>query len=263
MLQGLADWMKPGRSRGRPLVVFVHIPKTGGTSMRQYMRDAFSERLLLTGKAPRKKGDMAAAKSKELAVRPELARDVDAVSGHARYGMFDLSGIDRDIIYVSIMRDPISRALSMYNYQRTNERHVRNASVKDKTLLELIGETDYLQRIGDQQTRFLFGSKTPNPRKVLGRERYLIGKLEKLDSFLEAASDLFPADRPDFPQLNARAPSYKDEIRAQPGFDEAIAIVRKTIAGDLAFYESFDAVLTSPPLQRWRQTRGAVEHAQA
>lgn len=262
MLQALVDWVKPGRSRGRPLVVFLHIPKTGGTSMRHYLREAFAERVLLTGKSPKKKGEAAAAGSRELKVHPELARDVDAVSGHARYGQFDLSNIDRDLIYISIMRNPISRALSMYNYQRTTERHIRNKVVRDRTLMELIRETDYLHRVVDQQTRFLFGAKDPNPKRVLARERFLIGKLEHLNAFLEEASDLFPIKPPEFPHSNSRGSSYKEEIMAQPGYEEAIDILKKTMAGDVAFYESFDKVLVSPPLQRWRDTR-PVEHPAA
>jgi hypothetical protein len=93
-------------------IFFMHIPKTAGSSV---------HRILELNFAPWETYSLAypALKSQELFVRlPQKKRNsFRLVKGHFPYGFHQ--HVDTDPIYVSFVREPISRVLSDYNYRCT------------------------------------------------------------------------------------------------------------------------------------------------
>jgi hypothetical protein len=248
MFELLRRWRAPDHRGGVPLVAFLHVPRTGGASMRRYLRETFGDRLLL------RPAGLSGARSKQIALAP-LAGTIDAVGGHVHYGRFDTAGLERDVIYISVIRDPVRRMLSQYIYQQAGTGHARHEQAKGRTLAALVEETDYLERSANAQLRVLFGSNWRTPHSVLRKERFLVGKLEHLDGFLGDLRSILPAAPERFPLTHRSANAAKQELQAQPGYEAAVARITEALAAEIAFYNSFGEVLMSEPLRDWQRKR--------
>lgn len=100
----------------RPLVIFLHIPKTAGTAFRHMLyesvvcRDLDQHPMLIQSKREWK-GDINA-----------VADKVDVLCGHFPFGIHErIQG--RACEYVTILRNPIDRVLSYFDYVRTTKEH--------------------------------------------------------------------------------------------------------------------------------------------
>lgn len=96
------------------LVVFVHIPKASGTSFRNFLIYNYGKRY--QGWLPG---------SNNLDDKPHLHADLRAVSSHQRYGFHEKLPLPAPLtpIYVSIVRDPVARFVSTYNFITTFKPH--------------------------------------------------------------------------------------------------------------------------------------------
>ena len=89
-------------------VVFLHIPKTAGTSFVTLARTRYEHRYNIPP------GDHLRDLAR-LAIVSRVRR-LDLVSGHTFYGVHRL--IPGDVTYVTFLRDPVERVISMYFYLR-------------------------------------------------------------------------------------------------------------------------------------------------
>ena len=91
-----------------PTTIFIHIPKTGGTSLRSLFEDHYGDRLLRvyrSGPEPRVHPDEIASITAQQAGAP-------AVFGHFAFGIHEhLPGEAR---YAAVLRDPVMRVVSHY-----------------------------------------------------------------------------------------------------------------------------------------------------
>lgn len=89
-------------------VVFLHVPKTAGTSFVTIARARYQRRYNIP--PGYRKRDLA-----RLAIAARVRR-LEFVSGHASYGIHHL--IPGEVTYVTFLRDPVERVISMYFYLR-------------------------------------------------------------------------------------------------------------------------------------------------
>jgi len=96
-------------------LIFIHIPKTAGTSLRQAMASAYkpSERLYLYD-APQLEGAMLRSDFVRLPV--ERRAELRFVMGHFAFGLH--REIPRESRYVVVLRDPVERVVSHYYHYR-------------------------------------------------------------------------------------------------------------------------------------------------
>jgi hypothetical protein len=109
-------------------VLFLHIPKAGGTTLGEYVYnqarapDDSDEGLLNAGVLfiPYgffKEADLRVPEH----IRPTLARtDLRAVVGHFWFGVHE--HLRRPSTYVTLLRDPVERVVSLYHYLKLDER---------------------------------------------------------------------------------------------------------------------------------------------
>jgi hypothetical protein len=104
-----------------PLWVFLHMPKTGGTTFKAHLERYLSwdEQLVEFsdwGRRYRAERDLA-----EFADRPEEERSRAVVlAGHRlNYGAHRLVPGERDVRYITFLRDPAERCVSLYNFRKS------------------------------------------------------------------------------------------------------------------------------------------------
>lgn len=103
----------------RPIWIFMHVPKSGGTTLKAHLDRYFEmdERLMelsLWGRRYRQKHGRA-----EFIDRSEAERArVDILAGHQiQYGIHHHVPGQRDVRYITILRDPAERCVSLYNFR--------------------------------------------------------------------------------------------------------------------------------------------------
>ena len=113
---------------GAEKVIFLHIPKTAGTSVRQVVTKEYPGRrcLFIYSHSP----------AFFASIKPLLPA-ARAVYGHVSYGIHELLGIRGR--YVAFLRDPVRRVVSFYNHQarkRDSEfyRRIREGLTLDEML---------------------------------------------------------------------------------------------------------------------------------
>ena len=94
-------------------LIFLHMPKTGGTSLRAVLLRSLGGRasikLMNQDEAPL------------LAMSPEARAALGMVEGHMLYGVHER--IPGPCVYITILREPAARLRSWYRYVRRNPKH--------------------------------------------------------------------------------------------------------------------------------------------
>jgi hypothetical protein len=106
-------------------VLHLHVPRTGGISVARALTAAFGNREVLRTK-----------KASDVMAALERGADVGLVSGHFRFGLHELVA---DPLYFIVLRDPVERVRSLYDYIRAvpvHRHHKRFASHSLETLLK-------------------------------------------------------------------------------------------------------------------------------
>jgi hypothetical protein len=115
------------------LVIFTHIPKTAGTSLRHIIQSQFQPHQvfefyhLKTAPPKVRKG---IEKYNNLTVNQKKA--IKFVSGHVGFGLHEF--LLRPCTYITVLRDPVERVVSYYYFLLRNQ----NNLVKNKSLEEFI-----------------------------------------------------------------------------------------------------------------------------
>lgn len=91
------------------LVVFLHLPKTGGSSVEEILRRTYGGYL----QAFRGHRQINTAQKFAERIRPNAA----VVSGHIPYGVHRY--LDRPVQYITMLREPVSRLVSSYAWLRS------------------------------------------------------------------------------------------------------------------------------------------------
>ena len=131
--------------------IFLHIPKTGGSSLRTALRFVYGwRRVHTTPTGVIDPSRVARRLNLPLDPSPKLIR------GHVTYGLHGY--LDGSCCYFTMLRRPIPRVLSLYYYLQEGW---PNAPVADLTLAEYI-ERDHHAYVPNDQTRRLAGPPYPD-----------------------------------------------------------------------------------------------------
>ena len=106
-------------------VIFVHIPKTAGSTLNKILRDQYGRRHTFWMHPPHCAAEVASfcARSEE-----ELQK-IRLVQGHWPYGLHSV--LPGTTSYIAVMRAPVDRLISLYYYIRRNPVHYLYDRVAD------------------------------------------------------------------------------------------------------------------------------------
>jgi hypothetical protein len=101
------------RQEQDPLIVHVHMPKAGGTTLDHLLQAIYGDRLLIAHPLRGWPQEWPPEFKAMVAEKRDYYR---AFSGHSAYGIHEL--FQREALYISSVRDPIDRFESYYNFCR-------------------------------------------------------------------------------------------------------------------------------------------------
>ena len=220
-------------------LIFLHVPKTGGTTFRKILERSYSGEAVLTLKGADYTADFENFANSAESER----RRYRLIQGHLYFGFHDL--VPGDSSYVVWLRDPIARALSFYAHVRTHSDHYLHQRVIDKRLdLRKLIEGNATPELFNLQTRMIAGQRN-NPNRPLDRTALeiakknletnfcFVGLTENFDASLILLGELLGRKVPFYTRRNVtrqRTPA----VHLDPEMDR---LLRKANDLDLELYE--------------------------
>jgi len=159
------------------ILFFTHIPKCGGTSMMEFFGDIFGQRLLVAWTPEH---------HRMISSDPDaISRNFDCIVSHREFG--DHLLLRRQVTYVSMVRDPLERAVSYYNYVRNRPDHFAHADAVGMSFSDFVAQRTEMGEgsFSSEQCKYLCGAKSFESAKQSCVDNYaLVADLSEIDDFL-------------------------------------------------------------------------------
>jgi Galactose-3-O-sulfotransferase len=172
--------------------------------------------------------------------RPSLGslRQTKIFIGHIHYGFHQhLQGAST---YVTILREPVSRVLSLYRYIATNPQHYLHEQVADRSLIDFVSSQVDTEEVENGQTRQIAGvtQGSPNGASLLRAKQNLaeafaaVGLVERFDESLILFKRRLGWKMPFYVRKNVTRRSLEEEAT-----NEAREIISSRNTLDVELYE--------------------------
>lgn len=240
-------------------VIFLHVGKTAGATMRRALRREFRSSEVMELKAPavepgRLRRDGAVAYFESL---PEAARARPRlIMGHMNYGLHE--AVPRPATYVTLLREPIKLILSQYHHVRRHEGHLLHEEAEAYPDLASYLRSGISLEMDNSQTRAFAGDAT-TPFGGCTREMLevakahldgafaVVGLTERFDESLVLMRQAFAWNRIRYVSVNIDPGRDRRETPSE----EDLEIIREQNALDLELYawaaERFASTLRGTP----------------
>jgi hypothetical protein len=230
-----------GMTTGDEILIFLHIPKTGGTTLHHVLERYYSKEQICSFKDPDRHNDIESFKGLSKAKR-EAYR---LIQGHLSFGFHrHLPGRST---YITFLREPIARALSFYYYAKSDPDHylyplLTDGQVDLKTLLRQ--QTATTHELFNLQTSMIAGDEWADPLRPADhdalerakqnlRTHFRVGLTEEFDASLQMLSQTFG--------WKIKAYTKKNVTRRKPQIKtldaETRALLREANALDTELYQ--------------------------
>src|SRR6266700_694198 len=151
-------------------VIFLHIPKTGGSTFHKILERNFARNQILTFDGRRHRDEI--ERFAKLA-EPQRAR-YRLIKGHLFFGFHRF--VPGNSTYVTFLREPVARALSFYSYARSHSDHYLYRPLTEEQLgLRTLRELGTTPELFNHQTRMIAGDQSnldrPLDRSALERAK--------------------------------------------------------------------------------------------
>lgn len=226
-----------------PVTMFVHLPKTAGTTFNSLLSYQYGHRRSLW--VPWDNVDL---EQTLLRLSPEKRQRLNLIRGHFPFGWHEF--LERPVRYITMLRHPVDRVISMYYYFRTGpdcheQRLARSSrSIEDFVTREAttMVENDQVRRLSGQMVGFgevdstIFQTALSN----LNDRFCCVGLTERFDESILLMAQQLHWTRPVF-YLSSNV------TRQRPSLQEISAQARRLIEK----YNEFDLALYEKAVQRF------------
>lgn len=211
-------------------LIFLHIGKTAGTTLRRILRKHYSASETLVVRArhrPREEtlSDFAALPEAERA-RPRL------ILGHTVYGLHD--SVPRPSTYISMLRRPSSLVLSQYSFVLRTPGHRHHKDAQGMSLEDYL-RSGLAQEMNNSQTRAIAGAVDvpygENPPELLEQAKRhidehfaVVGLTERFDESLVAMKMAFGWTKVHYVRANVASKKVTPSPEAQALIDQLNAL---------------------------------------
>ncbi len=234
-----------------PMWVFSHIPKTAGTSLESYLHQAFTLKDILNVNAP------------DLNRLPQCVylknKFPKFITGHHPiHGMLYQLLPDRKVVHISMMREPVTRVISYYNYLASRNYHALHQQVKDLSFDEFIHRQDMVELHNGQAKRmagYLHTDQTIKDSELYRKAKHvvdhcfsLIGVTEHFKQFHQLIARLCGVSFHHLPPINRS----KIKIQLTDLSSEQRNIIKQKNKVDIQLYEYVKSLF----IKRYEQTIG-------
>jgi hypothetical protein len=220
-----------GTRAGEQLLIFLHIPKTAGSTVLRILEREYGRDAVLRAYEADDPDEVAAA----LVDAPHPVR---VLAGHFPFGIDDV--LPAPASYMTFLRDPVDRVRSHYDFVRTQPEHYLHDAACSLKLSE------YVRRCGaaepnNDQTRLLSGARaaTASPgmlplAKSSVDQLGAIGLTEEFDASLILLRRAFRWRRPYYARRNVGRPEHPNADTLSP---DVRAVILAHNALDAELYE--------------------------
>ena len=150
----------------KDLFIHLHIPKTGGTTLRDIIQRQYrSEKILMIPKLEESENILKEVSTSKI-------KQLKLIQGHLKYGIHN--HFHRRAKYFAIIRDPINRVLSTYYYVLSQKNNPQNLSTSN-----------------NQMTIYDYVQSGVNPFLINGQTQLISGKTGNIDNPIIKSEELF------------------------------------------------------------------------
>jgi galactose-3-O-sulfotransferase len=193
-------------------LIFLHIPKTGGSTLYKILERQYSRAQTLRLEDPQ----IAAFKTLPAAQRGRYR----LIEGHLHFGFHRF--IPGPSTYITFLRLPVERVLSFYYYARSTPDHYLYPVLAGERLdLKTVLARDLTEEFRNGQTRLLAGDEWEDPQRVVTR------------------------DALDRAKANLR--SHFRMVGLQEEFDASLLLLHRAFGWRLPFYRKENVTKEKPP----------------
>lgn len=140
-----------------PYIVFMHIPKTGGATVKSLLAKNCNPNYLLK------------ANTEDCRENAQLTFQqgdfTSVLMGHITLSDIPYQFIHMPFVHFMMLREPVKRIVSLYNYVSNNSKHPQNSEVSPMSIIDFVNSNAQLLEVHNGQTQRIIGYFGVDPVK--------------------------------------------------------------------------------------------------
>ncbi|MBU8879974.1 sulfotransferase family protein [Bacillus sp. FJAT-29790] len=144
------------RNNTDKLVIFMHIPKTGGTTLESILKKQYQEFELVH---TRRLGFWG-AKAPEINFPKDKIQKLQCIRGHFPFGIHEQ--FPKAFTYCTLLRDPVERLISLYYFLLIDKRNKMYRKAKNLSIKQFMESDRFKIQTVNMQTRQVSGGGVPD-----------------------------------------------------------------------------------------------------